>query len=225
MIVKTTLLVSLYAQIIAIIIGLFGIFTRLNKRDMILQQCLILEEVVQVIEFSFYVFFSYFYKKNVDLIDIAKYRYYDWFLTTPTMLLSTVAFFEYNNTINSTKILNIMSFIVDNVSIIVRIVVINFFMLIMGYLKENNISSTKCAFIIGFIFFAGLFYTIWDKFAKFSDKNYFVYFFMLIVWSIYGFAILFRQDIKNSIYNILDIFSKNFYNVFLTYIIYTKRLQ
>ena len=225
MIVKTTLLLSLYTQILTIIVGLFGIFIKLDKRDIILQQCLILEEVVQVIEFSFYIFFSYFYKKNVDVIDIAKYRYYDWFFTTPTMILSTLAYFEYNNTINSTKILDIYSFTIDNINIISKIVILNFIMLIMGYLKENNISTTKISFVVGFLFFIIIYYTIWHKFARFSSKNYFVYFFMLIVWSIYGFAILFRQKIKNSIYNILDIFSKNFYNVFLTYVIYSKRVN
>ena len=91
MIVKSTLLVSLYAQIIALVVGFFGIVIKLDARDKILQQCLILEEIVQVIEFSFYIFFSYFYKNNVDIVDIAKYRYYDWFLTTPTMI-STIGF-------------------------------------------------------------------------------------------------------------------------------------
>lgn len=224
MIVKSTLLVSLYAQIIALVVGLFGIVIKLDARDKILQQCLILEEIVQVIEFSFYIFFSYFYKNDVDVIDIAKYRYYDWFLTTPTMIVSTIGFFEYNNTVNSTKILNIFGFVIENLNIISRLIIFNFFMLLMGYLKEYNITTTVFTFVSGFLFFIGLFYTIWNKFARYSIKNYPVYFFMLIVWSIYGFAILFKQNIKNSIYNILDIFSKNFYNIFLTYIIYTKRL-
>ena len=225
MVVKSTLLISLYSQIIAVIIGFFGIFIKLDKRDIILQQCLILEEIVQVVEFIFYIYFSLFYKQNVELVDIAKYRYYDWFLTTPTMILSTIAFFEYNNTIDSTVILNIYSFIEKYIDIIFKILIVNFLMLLSGYLKENSIINVITTFVIGFIFFGWLFYIIWNRFARFSKKNYLVYFFMLSVWSLYGFAIIFNKNIKNSIYNILDIFSKNFYNVFLTYIIYNKRIR
>ena len=42
-------------------------------------------------------------------------------------------------------------------------------------------------------------------------------FFLLIIWSLYGFAFLLNANEKNIIYNILDIFSKNFFGLYLYY--------
>jgi bacteriorhodopsin len=39
----------------------------------------------------------------------------------------------------------------------------------------------------------------------------------------YGIAALLPYNLKNSIYNILDLFAKNFFGLFLTYIIITKK--
>ena len=44
---------------------------------------------------------------------------------------------------------------------------------------------------------------------------------MASIWSIYGIAALFNFKIKNAFYNILDIFSKNFYGLFLAYLVYS----
>ena len=95
--VKSSLTFSLYAQVITTFLGFIGLIFKLRPRDLILHEILTLENTVQVIEFTFYFWFSYMYKKNVDKTDIAKYRYYDWVFTTPIMLLNTIVYFEYNS--------------------------------------------------------------------------------------------------------------------------------
>jgi bacteriorhodopsin len=52
-------------------------------------------------------------------------------------------------------------------------------------------------------------------------KGLFWYFFS--VWSIYGIAALFPYKEKNISYNILDLFSKNFFGLFLSYKVYVNK--
>ena len=50
---------SLAVQLITGIIGFDGLFLKLNKEDLILQQSLKLETFVQLIEFIFYIYLVY----------------------------------------------------------------------------------------------------------------------------------------------------------------------
>ena len=97
LIVKNTMIFSFFIQIVTLIIGVFAQFIKVPSYKYILKNALLLENIIQFIEAMFYLWFIYFYKKNVDKVDIAKYRYYDWFLTTPTMILSIIIYFHYNN--------------------------------------------------------------------------------------------------------------------------------
>ena len=87
-IVKDSLHLSFFVQIITLIIGLIVVFfTNISQSTTLLREALILENCVQIIEGSFYIWFIYFYTKNVDKEDIASYRYYDWVFSTPLMIL------------------------------------------------------------------------------------------------------------------------------------------
>lgn len=220
--VKDTMYISLYAQIITLLIGITSQFINLEPKYKILKQALALENIVQFIEATFYIWFIYFYTKNVDKIDIAKYRYYDWFLTTPTMIISSIAYFAYNN--NNRKIENkpftIFLLLKEDYYKIIEILYYNFGMLFFGYLQEINLINIIFSTIIGFIFFFLLFYKLFIYYAKQNIKNYLIFYIMTGIWSIYGIAALFDFRIKNAFYNILDILSKNFYGLFLSYLIY-----
>ena len=219
-IIKNTLFLSLYAQIFTLIIGLIAQLINIPSNLYMLKYALGLENFVQFIEMTFYIWFAYFYKKNINIIDIAKYRYYDWFITTPTMLLSTLIYFEYNNN----NINNIITLLSKNYKKIIEIFNYNFFMLIIGYLQEINIIKLLYSNIFGFLFFGLTFYKLYDYYAKYSNKNYLIFFIMLFIWGLYGIAANFNNKIKNSLYNILDIFSKNFYGLFLSYLIYNIKI-
>ena len=221
--VKDTMYFSFIAQIITLFIGLSAQFIKLDSVHIILKNALALENIVQFIEGSFYFWFIYFYTKNVDLIDIAKYRYYDWVLTTPTMILSTIAYFAYNNRKNQKVPFTLFDLLKDEYKKILEILYYNFSMLFFGYLHEIKLINIFSSTIIGFIFFFLLFYKLYVYYVKINNKNYLIFYIMATIWSIYGIAALFNFRIKNAFYNILDIFSKNFYGLFLSYLIYSLR--
>ena len=57
-----------------------------------------------------------------------------------------------------------------------------------------------------------------------TKTDFFLFYFMFIVWGLYGIAALFDVYSKNLCYNILDIISKNFYGLFIFYkIIQTRK--
>lgn len=220
--VKNTMIISFLAQIITLFLGVSAQFLKLAKKHTILKHALALENIVQFVEGAFYLWFILFYLKNVDKTDIAKYRYYDWFITTPTMILSTIAYFHYNNTKDTDKEgFTLLEFIKTNKENIIEIFSYNFGMLIFGYLQEIGLINILLSTGFGFLFFGLMFYKIYEYYAKKSYSNLLIFFTMLSIWSIYGLAALFKFNIKNAFYNILDIFSKNFYGLFLTYLVYS----
>ena len=222
-IVKDSLKLSFFVQIITLIIGLFVIFfTNIAESSTLLREALILENYVQIIEGSFYIWFIYFYTKNVDKEDIASYRYYDWFLSTPLMIISTVAYFHYNNTkLNSVGTnTNLLSFISNDIQKIGELLFYNFNMLFIGYLQELKLISLAVSTIVGFLFFGLLFYKMFIYYVKNNSVNYTIFYLMFFIWVLYGIAALYKNKIKNASYNILDVFSKNFFGLFLAYLVY-----
>lgn len=220
-IVKNTINISFFMQIVILFIGIIAQFIKVSKEKLILKNALFLENIVQFIEASFYLWFIFFYSKNVDKIDIAKYRYYDWALTTPTMILSVIAYFHYNNNKTNKIYYNIITFIKKDLKKISELFFYNSNMLISGYLQEINIINIIMSTIIGFIFFGLLFYKMFIYYVKENKENYNIFFPMFFIWGLYGIAAIFNYKIKNAFYNILDIFSKNFFGLFLSYLVYT----
>lgn len=233
--VKNSLTFSLYAQVITTLLGFFGLIYKLRPQDMVLHEILTLETVVQVIEFAFYFWFSYMYKKNVDKTDITKFRYYDWVFTTPIMLFNTVVYFEYNNIKNNKKNssnnssndtpLTLESFFNNNKENVGKIVLYNFIMLAVGYLQELGVINIWASSIIGFYFLYLVFDIIYREYAVKSQENLQIFWIMAIIWSLYGVAAMFESKYKNFGYNILDIVSKNFYGLYIAYRIYENRIE
>ncbi len=251
-ILAITVIISLIVQILAGIVGLHGLFIPLNKEDNILWEVLLMEMIVQVIEFIFYVWLSiglYNYttnkKSDFPLFDVTKRRYIDWFITTPTMLLSTIIFLKYleykennkennkenktnNNTDNfinnndlsqKTNILKFKEFIKEHKQFIMNMILLNAGMLIFGYLGEANHIDKKWSISIGFIFLLLNFYLIYKEFGEKTKIGKLMFGFMFIIWSLYGVAAMLPFYYKNISYNILDIFAKNFFGIFIYIII------
>ena len=222
-IVKDSLVLSFFVQIITLIIGLLIVFlTNVTQSNTLIREALILENLVQIIEGSFYIWFIYFYTKNVDKEDIARYRYYDWFFSTPIMIISTVAYFHYNNTklINSSSASSLIGFVKTNIEKISELLFYNFNMLFVGYLQELKLITLTISTIVGFFFFGLLFYKMFIYYVKNNSANYLIFYLMLFIWGLYGIAALYKNKIKNASYNILDVFSKNFFGLFLAYLVY-----
>ena len=93
-------------------------------------------------------------------------------------------------------------------------------MLFIGYLQELKLISLAISTVVGFFFFGLLFLKMFVYYVKTNSANYLIFYLMLFIWALYGIAALYKNKIKNASYNILDIFSKNFFGLFLAYLVY-----
>lgn len=221
--IYTSAYYSLVVQFIIAIICLLGTFIKLDEQDKILHDVLVLETVVQFIEFTFYVWLVYNF--NNIKIDISVVRYYDWFLTTPTMLFSLICFMVYfhkkTQHISSTEELSLASIYQDNNTVINKIMLSNALMLLLGYLGELNFINKMTGFLTGTFFLVYAFYYIYVTFVQDQLVNEYLFWFNFILWSGYGIAYLLSHENKNNVYNILDVFAKNINGLFvLLFIVY-----
>ncbi|ADX06642.1 hypothetical protein 162281038 [Organic Lake phycodnavirus] len=209
-----TAYISIFVQIITAIISVYGLFIPLNFKDIILREILILELIVQIIEFIFYIWLIITLQSINE--DITYVRYFDWVLTTPVMLLTTVYFFEYMNSDDGIrkKEINDRDYVY-----LFYICLSNFFMLLIGYLGETKQINKMLTLFGGSFFLFLTFYLLYVKYTKENWMNYIVFYFMFLVWFLYGFAFMFPFSIKNQMYNILDIVSKNIYSIFIFIVI------
>lgn len=215
--VKYSTKLSLIAQIITGLFGFAGIFIALPNYHVILGDVLTLEMIVQIIEFVFYLWLYFFF----NLSSMAAIRYIDWFITTPMMLLSMSIYFTYVRLLKEERVITLKDFIQDHRSTLLQIFGANFLMLFFGVLGELSILPILPAFALGSFAFIGSFTTIYKNF--YSKESRILFSILTIVWALYGVAYLFPIAAKNIGFNILDIFAKNFFGVFLFYVIYKNR--
>jgi bacteriorhodopsin len=216
---------SLLIQLITGIVGLYGISYKLDEKDKILQSALLLETLVQLIEFIFYIYLIYSIRAKMVPNNITSIRYIDWVITTPTMLLSTIIYLKYSEEIEKNKTIKLFDLLKSEKDNIIKILSANWMMLLFGYLGEINLINIKYTTPIGFIFFAYVFKLLYSNYAVKSTQGLKLYWPMFIIWSLYGVAAVFDFDNKNISYNILDIFAKNFYGVFLFILIKNKSIN
>lgn len=215
--VKKTAELSLAIQLVTGLISFESYTIEVKEDHEILKEILFFENIVQTIEFIFYIWLKNQLKLSITLKTLSISRYYDWFFTTPTMLFSTIVFFDYQEKIenNTLKKYTIKDFYQNNSDNVKIIVINNFLMLLFGYLGEINVISRDKALILGFIFFALSFKKIY-YYAEKSKLGKKMYLILLIIWSLYGFAYLLSEEYKNTSYNILDLFAKNFFGIYLS---------
>ena len=213
--VKNTIYFSIIVQIISTVITWEGLFADLKGSEQVLKEILAIENIVQIIEFTFYLYIASY---NTDVAKMGSLRYVDWFITTPTMLFTTIVFMEYNNTKDIGEVPDVKKFTSLNRMKIYKIFVNNLFMLVCGLLVERNIINKYLGISIGFYFFYQTF-SIIQSYVKKNSINDKLYKFLVIVWGLYGFAALLSNKNKNISYNLLDLVAKNFYGLYIYFII------
>jgi hypothetical protein len=225
--VKNTILLSILVQITTLLIGIYAYSFDTNPQNRMLDEIMLIENVVQAVEFSFY-FVVAFLVTNIATKDLAKYRYLDWSITTPLMLITTLLYFVFDkekqerrekglNKSNS----NAVNTIKENQTNIIKMVLSNAGMLLVGYLQEIGKVSLQTSNIVGFSLLIYSFYILYGYAQTWTAQT--LFWVMFTVWSLYGVASNYGPVIKNTSYNILDIISKNFYGIFLaSLIIYGK---
>jgi bacteriorhodopsin len=210
--------ISLLIQFITGIINFDALSIDVPQDKQIFKDLLNVELGVQTVEFIYYFWMvnNLSYNQN-----ITPTRYLDWIITTPTMLITLMAYLDSDNT------KNLRSFIKLNKKVIVEVTVLNFIMLLFGLLSEFKILNTKTAVALGFIPFALYFKIIYNKFItkNTTKRQTQIYGLFLIIWSLYGVAALLPYNEKNTMYNILDLFAKNFFGILLVYIVWTNRIK
>jgi len=216
--VEITTYFSIVVQIIALFVGIHGFFIELEEKHKILYDILAIETIVQFVELFFYIFFLRTMIKT-SLNKMVTIRYYDWFITTPIMLITIITFLKYKQTIlNNEKPFTFKEFIIENYNNIIVIIILNLFMLLCGYLGETNVINNSLAVFIGFIFFGIYFYIIYKEYTI-SSKEFTVFYIFAFIWSLYGIAAMTGDVSKNNMINILDLFAKNFFGFYIYYVI------
>ncbi len=175
-----------------------------------------LETVISVIAGYFYGKFvqqikeSFEDGKEIDYKQLVKTRYLDWAITTPLMLMVLVNVIVHHN--NQCP----------KIQVFAVIIVLNYIMLYSGYKGEMQQNNT-IYWLIGFAAFFLEFFIIYYLYLrpKYNAFNYGLFFFFLIVWSMYGVIYKFDIRTRNIMYNFLDLIAKCFVGIGL-WVYFTK---
>jgi hypothetical protein len=232
MINETVNLTAKFSLISQVIIGLVDMIAlQVKSKKIILKQLLTLELFVQMIEFMFYLWLIYKGPTDVNT-EVTKYRYYDWFISTNVMLFTFIVYIVHLQFPEK----NIREIYNENKGHIHSVIYLNTIMLLIGYLGEikkiNMRHSVYMGFIPFFIYY-GIIYNVYVKKEVLNKNNVdkekqneinLLFWYFFIVWSIYGISALFPYNEKNVSYNILDIFSKNFFGLFLSWKVFKDKI-
>jgi len=218
---RYTLVISIYIQFITLIIGLLVLGKTIPKEYVLIKELFFLELFVQIVEGLFYIWLAYNFRK---IVNVTPNRYVDWSITTPTMLITLISYliFLEAKDKNQTQNLTLMSLLKTNYKIIVPILFLNWMMLLFGYIGEAKVIPIVYSVLLGFIPFLIYYYMIYKNFVFKNTIGYTIFMYFFFFWSLYGVAAFLPYYTKNVLYNILDLFSKNFFGIFLAYIIFTN---
>ncbi len=226
-IIFITGVLSLIIQIVTGIFDFYVIGLVIPQGLNIIRDLLILEFLVQVIEGAFYVWMVFNFSQISNITPI---RYYDWFITTPTMLFSYSFYLLYLRAReNGTEIgygtgeNSFLNLVYDNLHILIPIFILNGLMLMFGYLGEIGKLERYTATFLGFIPFLIYFYIIYVNYVGQSLTSIWVFWVFFGIWAFYGVASLMTYNVKNIMYNILDLFAKNFFGIYLALLLFNTQ--
>lgn len=215
--IYTTGIFSLIVQVIVGIIDYLAIHIEVDSKDELLKDLLKVELIVQIVEFIFYILLIFYFSKISR--NITPIRYIDWAITTPLMLITLSAFLNHDGSTTN----RLSDFLSNHKGSMIKIVLLNAAMLFFGLVGEFGYLNIYLSTTLGFIPFILNFKYIKDTFLPSDDKfkNGLFYWFVFF-WALYGVCAVMNYTNKNTGYNILDIFAKNFFGLFLAYTVWTK---
>lgn len=183
-----------------------------RSRDVLLRDLLKLELFVQSIEFTFYLWMVQSWGKY-DLATVTRTRYLDWMITTPSMLITLMAF------LGGSETQTLSSFVSQNGQFITAILALNMLMLLIGLAGEMKQIPQQKAVALGFVPFVLYFGMIYYRFVHqkpIAPSKVRLFYYFLVIWSLYGVVGLLPPVPKNTGFNILDLFSKNLLGIILS---------
>jgi bacteriorhodopsin len=202
-----------YFMLCAFIITFISAFI---VKDFQLQRILVIEILITGIScFMYFLFtnninhyFSTVHKKDedIDLTVIDRLRYNGWTFTTPLMLIALCLALS-----SSTKV-------PLNPILVFTILILDFIMLLLGYLGEVNMMDRFSAMLLGFIPFFVIFYLIFSTFLvnTINPFNFLIFGIYFIIWAGYGIAYWFDEKLKNILTNLFDAISKGVVAIILS---------
>ena len=196
-------ILSLIIQLITGVVDIYALNLTIPPSFTLLHDLLLMELIVQVIEFSFYVWMI----SNFNTIkNITPFRYYDWVLTTPTMLITFMFYLKFlKNQEQNIKSESFLTELKNNWKVVLNVLLLNWGMLLSGYVGEQQLFSHLTTTLVGFVPFLLMFYIIYKNFAIHSEQGRKIFWYFSGIWAIYGIAAVLPYKIKNSMYNILDL--------------------
>lgn len=218
--------ISLVIQIITWFVDIYVLSLKFDPALSFLRSLLWIEFFVQIVEGIFYIWLV---SKFSTISNITIYRYYDWIFTTPTMLFTYCMYLYYINKENSNEKKqgesqkSFFETVSENTPVLVPIFVLNTLMLFFGYLVELKRLPAISGAVLGFLPFFMFFYLIYDNYAKYSSVGRITFWYFSGIWGLYGIASVLSYKYKNVFYNILDLFSKNFFGIFLAVVLLMQR--
>ena len=209
---------SLRVQLLTAAIDVWGLSIPVKKGYEIYKDLLRIELWVQTIELVFY---SWMVRNMHRVPNITLYRYLDWVFTTPLMLITLIVYLDHDPSITSLK-----DYIQRNKKLIKKVLALNWTMLGSGFLGEAGLINRQAGAAVGTLPFIAYFKAIWDELIRgkaLSREKLQVFWWFFVVWSGYGISALAPYEIKNAGYNVLDLFAKNFFGVFLVWVVWKNR--
>jgi len=202
-----------YFMIFAFVITFISAFI---VKDFQLQRILVIEILITGISsFMYFLFtsninqyFSAVHKKgdDIDLTVIDRLRYNGWTFTTPLMLIALCLALS-----SSTKI-------PLNPILVFTILILDYIMLLLGYLGEVHMMDRFSAMILGFIPFLVIFYLIFSTFLlnTINPFNFLIFGIYFVIWAGYGIVYWFEEKEKNIFTNLFDAISKGVVAIILS---------
>jgi hypothetical protein len=204
---------SLLVQLVTGLVEGSGLFFKIDPQDLIVQEILGLELLVQTVEFFFYLYLVYLIVGKKVTSVVTSHRYIDWVITTPTMLVSFALFFKYLR--EPQRNIRLAESAREEQSNLIKLVIANTLMLLLGFLAELSIIPTGAGVVLGFLPFAYAFNLLYSEYARHTRTGTALFGFSFVVWALYGVAAFLPFVQKNTMYNVLDVFAKNAYGLFL----------
>jgi len=236
MLLLQTVYLSIFVQLITGLLDAYVLFA-VKSENILYKALLLLELIVQVIEGTFYVWMASLFS---SIKNVTPKRYFDWILSTPIMLFTLCIYLDYlkndkeeeraekekfqnkQEKKEETMINIIINKFNENKGVLIPIFILNWLMLLLGYLGETGVINNVYAVILGFIPFVAFYTIIYFNYAQYTETGTVLFWWFATIWSLYGKAALMPYYWKNLSYNILDIFSKNFFGVYLAYLVWSK---
>lgn len=229
-----TFITSLVVQFVVLIIS----FATLGHEGTppILQLALVLETVIQGIEFAWYVIVGVLAYWGGQDINVSS-RYIDWVFTTPVMLSTLLLLLIWSDPLNECRLVeDAVSDIQSFWYVIFALVICDWLMLLVGWLieasplgvftdppdsvvKRWSRRARQWVLLIGFVPLVigfSMYPYVANESLNIPGWSIALVAITFVLWIFYGLvAIVFegkerkQQQYRNAFYNILDIFSKN----------------